>query len=91
MQPIVLGNFIRTYTKDDKQNLTVDLYINGITFVALSFVSVIFYHHSNFQFSLIGMRCRIAVSSLVYRKVRLKYNTIEIVYKLFKIVKCFTF
>lgn len=71
VQPIVLSYYISlfaiTETKEDK---TKPMYISGAILVGLSVLIVFFMHHTNFIVSAIGMRVRIACSSLIYRKVK---------------------
>ncbi|XP_017778100.1 PREDICTED: multidrug resistance-associated protein 4 [Nicrophorus vespilloides] len=69
-QPVVLGYLISLFApniEDDGDNQT-KMYISGAVLVLISLVVIFFNHHCNFGQSAIGMRVRIAVSSLVYRK-----------------------
>lgn len=68
-QPIILSYFIQLFSRSDKDNVEVELHVCGVALVLTTFITVLLSHHGNFRFSLTGMRCRIAVSSLVYRKV----------------------
>ncbi|KAJ8951068.1 hypothetical protein NQ318_003766, partial [Aromia moschata] len=77
VQPLVLSNFIKQFTTIDETNSTEYMYIFGSALVGISVVIVFLMHHTNFALSCIGMRIRIAASSLVYRKImRLNQNSL---------------
>ncbi|RZB39027.1 multidrug resistance-associated protein [Asbolus verrucosus] len=67
LQPVVLAYFINLFS-DDQENTHNEMYISASILVLQSFLTVIFIHHIEFGQTAIGMRIRIAVSSLIYRK-----------------------
>lgn len=70
-QPVVLGYLIEqfSYTEDDR---TVEMYASASVMIGMSAIMIFLTHHSSFGLTRAGMKIRIAVSSLVYRKVRTK-------------------
>ncbi|CAH1105115.1 unnamed protein product [Psylliodes chrysocephalus] len=68
-QPIILAKLIscfsETYKGTDEQ-LDKDIY--GVLLVGVTGCGMFITHHTNFGLAIIGMRIRIAASSLVYRK-----------------------
>lgn len=68
MQPYILGLFIWHF--DPRATSTQEeayLYASGVIIVGI--VTMLIFHHSNIGLMEIGMRVRIASSSLMYRKV----------------------
>lgn len=58
-----------SYTGEDR---TVEMYASGSIMIGMSVIVIFLTHHSFFGLSRSGMKIRIAVSSLIYRKVRTK-------------------
>ncbi|XP_044268658.1 ATP-binding cassette sub-family C member 4-like [Tribolium madens] len=71
-QPVVLAYFINLFPGEGKENQN-EMYILGSILVIQSFFIVITMHHIDLGQASIGMRIRVAVSSLIYRKM-LKLN-----------------
>ncbi|XP_022909501.2 probable multidrug resistance-associated protein lethal(2)03659 [Onthophagus taurus] len=68
-QPLVLGYLLRLFTKrENPENMELAKYITGLILVCVVFLAVLLQHHTNFGQQSVGMRVRIAVSTLVYRK-----------------------
>ncbi|CAH1105114.1 unnamed protein product [Psylliodes chrysocephalus] len=69
-QPVILAKLIscfsETYNGTDKQ---LDKNIYGILLVGVTGCGMFITHHTSFGLAIIGMRIRIAASSLVYRKI----------------------
>ncbi|ERL84842.1 hypothetical protein D910_02266 [Dendroctonus ponderosae] len=68
-QPMVLAILVKQF---EPSNVTIDkaaIYISASLVVLISLLMIFFMHHGNFGVSAIGMRIRIAVSSLIYRKI----------------------
>lgn len=57
------------YTAEDR---TVEMYASSSIMIGMSVIMVFLTHHSFFGLGRSGMKIRIAVSSLMYRKVRTK-------------------
>lgn len=68
---MVLAYFIRSFSPTEEDAAV--MYISGCLLIGISLVLIFIMHHSNFGQSIIGMRIRIAASSLLYRKVGLNY------------------
>lgn len=66
-QPMILSYFIKSFNPSGDDMIT--MYISGSLLIGISVLLIFMMHHVNFGQSCIGMRIRIAVSSLVYRKV----------------------
>jgi ATP-binding cassette subfamily C (CFTR/MRP) protein 4 len=71
-QPVVLAFFINSFSSDNPNTLN-EMYIFGSVLITQSLLIVISMHHIEFGQASIGMRIRVAVSSLIYRKM-LKLN-----------------
>lgn len=67
-QPVVLAYFINLFEEQNEENQN-EMYIFGSALVIQSFFIILLMHHVDFGQAAIGMRIRIAVSSLIYRKV----------------------
>jgi ATP-binding cassette subfamily C (CFTR/MRP) protein 4 len=67
-QPVVLAFFINSFSSDNPNTLN-EMYIFGSVLITQSLLIVISMHHIEFGQASIGMRIRVAVSSLIYRKV----------------------
>lgn len=66
---MVLAHFIQLFSLPDDGNLQSEMYLYGSILVLMAFITIFLVHHGTYHFNLTGMRCRIALSSLVYRKV----------------------
>lgn len=66
---MVLSNFIATFSPLANDEGYV-MYVDGAILVGASLLMVVLWHHVNLEQNRIGMRVRIACSSLVYRKVK---------------------
>lgn len=82
-QPVVLAYFINLFSGEYSDDYQAML-IFGAVLTGQSFITVFMNHHIEFGQASIGMRARIAVSSLVYRKV-----FFFISYKIFISIKSF--
>ncbi|KAJ8933698.1 hypothetical protein NQ314_013864 [Rhamnusium bicolor] len=69
VQPVMLSRLIILFSRDNLSENSDLMYIYGAALVAFSILIAFFMHHTNFGQSAVGMRVRIAVSSLVYRKI----------------------
>ncbi|XP_023310959.1 multidrug resistance-associated protein 4 [Anoplophora glabripennis] len=70
VQPVILAYYISLYAiSEDRADKTDQMYISGAGIVAISILVCFLMHHTNFAISAIGMRIRIAASSLIYRKI----------------------
>ncbi|XP_030759733.1 multidrug resistance-associated protein 4-like [Sitophilus oryzae] len=67
-QPVVLAWLIRDF-ESGSANDKASLYISASLLIGLSIVTIFLNHHGMFGLSAIGMRARIAISSLIYRKI----------------------
>lgn len=67
-QPVVLAYFINLFSDENYSDYQMMLIFGGVL-AGQSFLVVLMTHHIEFGQASIGMRARIAVSSLVYRKV----------------------
>lgn len=69
LQPMVLAFLIEqfSYLNEDR---TVEMYASASIMIGMSIIIIFLTHHSMFGLSRAGMKFRIAVSSLMYRKVR---------------------
>ncbi|XP_018322257.1 multidrug resistance-associated protein 4-like [Agrilus planipennis] len=67
VQPMILGMFIRQFSTLSEGTLNDKLILGGIL-LAMSTITVLTYHQLNLLLSQIGMRVRVACSSLIYRK-----------------------
>ncbi|KAJ8951069.1 hypothetical protein NQ318_003767 [Aromia moschata] len=68
LQPVVLSNLIKLFSRDNADKHTDLMYIYGSILIVLTILVVFLFHHANFGQSVVGMRIRIACSTLVYRK-----------------------
>ncbi|EFA04472.2 putative multidrug resistance-associated protein lethal(2)03659-like Protein [Tribolium castaneum] len=71
-QPVILAYFINLFSGEGQDNQN-EMYIFGSVLVIQTFFIVITMHHIDLGQASIGMRIRVAVSSLIYRKM-LKLN-----------------
>ncbi|CAG9858341.1 unnamed protein product [Phyllotreta striolata] len=67
-QPILLAKIIAQFSNEDRDYNDYSKYYYSAGLVGLTLFSVFLTHHMNFGLSKIGMRIRIACSSLIYRK-----------------------
>lgn len=63
------------------------MYASGSIMIAMSIITIFITHHSFFGVSRFGMKVRIAVSSLTYRKVSDKHEHNSQSARLHKVVK----
>ncbi|CAH0557993.1 unnamed protein product [Brassicogethes aeneus] len=70
IQPMILAQLLRLFTSYAPKDSGVirDMYLYGSGVVGFSVVLIFMLHHSNYGQTRIGMRIRVGVSSLVYRK-----------------------
>ncbi|CAH0557997.1 unnamed protein product [Brassicogethes aeneus] len=73
VQPMILAELLKLFTSYAPKDSGVirDMYIYGSGVVGFSLILIFMVHHSNYGQSRIGMRIRVGVSSLVYRKIGL--------------------
>lgn len=67
--PLVLAYFIKLFSYKQHNNNYQDMILFGLILAVFPYFIAILTHHSEFGQSIVGMRARVAVSSLVYRKV----------------------
>ncbi|XP_060517421.1 probable multidrug resistance-associated protein lethal(2)03659 isoform X2 [Cylas formicarius] len=67
-QPLVLSQVITQFQPGVTRDRTW-MYASSGTLIAISGIMIFFMHHTNYGQSCEGMRVRIAVSSLIYRKI----------------------
>ncbi|GJQ86164.1 hypothetical protein Trydic_g13443 [Trypoxylus dichotomus] len=77
--PVVLSYLIQLFNgKRIVEDSLEQKYIAGTILLLSVMLAIFFYHHNNFGMKCIGMRVRIAVSSLVYRKMlRLSQKSLD--------------
>ncbi|KAL1496964.1 hypothetical protein ABEB36_008007 [Hypothenemus hampei] len=68
-QPIVLAWLVRQFESGNILEDRTAMYTSASILVLISLISIFIMHHGMFAVSIIGMRVRIAVSSLIYRKI----------------------
>lgn len=68
-QPFVLSMFIGGFEATEQSRSLSTMYITASLLVAISLLTIFLWHHGNFGSMSVGMRIRIAVSSLIYRKI----------------------
>uniref|UniRef100_A0A6P7FQ01 Multidrug resistance-associated protein 4-like n=1 Tax=Diabrotica virgifera virgifera TaxID=50390 RepID=A0A6P7FQ01_DIAVI len=68
-QPIILFHFIALFSGENREENQGDMYIYGGLLILVSVLSIFFMHHLQIGLASIGMRVRVACSSLVYRKI----------------------
>ncbi|XP_057653038.1 ATP-binding cassette sub-family C member 4-like isoform X2 [Diorhabda carinulata] len=66
-RPIILAQLIALFSNHNKDS--TKMYYYSAALVGVSIATAFFYHHVQFSLSVIGMRIRIATSSLIYRKI----------------------
>lgn len=67
-RPIILAELVTLFSADNKDN-TKNMYYYSAALVGVSLLITFFMHHLQFHLASIGMRIRIATSSLIYRKI----------------------
>lgn len=79
-QPQVLGFLLRLFTGaeavDHIENTMLAKYLTGLVLVIIVLISAFIMHHTSLGQQLVGMRVRIAVSAMVYRKVSPKSSSL---------------
>lgn len=73
MVPLVLSNFIKLFIDPNQENVEANMYVNGILLTIIPFFITIMLHHGNHQFGMMGIKGRVAITSLVYRKVGISW------------------
>lgn len=79
LQPYVLAEFIKCFDSPTCNASSEIGWLYGFGVCFLSFLNMAFMHYNNLGCQRIGMRCRIACCSLLYRKVyrnSIKFQTI---------------
>ncbi|XP_060519081.1 ATP-binding cassette sub-family C member 4-like isoform X2 [Cylas formicarius] len=77
LQPIVLAEYIK-YFDNTSSRSAQEGWLLGSGVIGLAFINVIVWHFTLLEMSRIGMRVRIACSSLIYRKLlRLNHISLE--------------
>ncbi|XP_050309650.1 ATP-binding cassette sub-family C member 4-like isoform X2 [Anthonomus grandis grandis] len=71
-QPLVLSWLINQFQPHESHE-KIEMYASASSLVIISTLIIFFLHHNSYGQSCVGMRVRIAVSSLIYRKI-LKLN-----------------
>ncbi|CAG9767681.1 unnamed protein product [Ceutorhynchus assimilis] len=71
-QPLLLSWLINQFQEGTVHERTI-MYASASSLIAISILMIFFMHHNSFYQNCVGMKVRIAISSLVYRKV-LKLN-----------------
>lgn len=70
IQPIILANFIQYFNTPYTDRDRPTGWTFAVAIVSLEFLNILINHHCGLNCQRIGMRCRIACCSLIYRKVR---------------------
>ncbi|CAG9833837.1 unnamed protein product [Diabrotica balteata] len=68
LKPILIGQLVALFVNYSEDTVT-DIYIYSAGFIGLSALIVFFNHHTVFGLQVMGMKIRVAISSLVYRKI----------------------
>ncbi|CAG9768357.1 unnamed protein product [Ceutorhynchus assimilis] len=68
-QPLVLAWLVKEFESTNESPDQTYRYIMASILCLISVITIFMMHHANFGASLIGMRIRIAASSLIYRKI----------------------
>ncbi|KAI2474051.1 ATP binding cassette (ABC) transporter subfamily C member [Diabrotica virgifera virgifera] len=68
LKPILIAQLIELFT-DDTSTRFREMYFFSTSLILVSLLIVFFFHHTNFGLQAIGMRIRVATSSLIYRKI----------------------
>lgn len=68
-QPVILYKLIGMFSFSQTRSSLEEKYFYGGILIGTTFVLIFMNHHINLELSRIGMRIRVACSSLVYRKV----------------------
>ncbi|XP_072393708.1 ATP-binding cassette sub-family C member 4-like isoform X2 [Diabrotica undecimpunctata] len=68
-QPIILFRFIALFSGENREKNQEEMYTYGGLLILVSVLSIFFMHHLQIGLASIGMRIRVACSSLVYRKI----------------------
>ncbi|CAG9858693.1 unnamed protein product [Phyllotreta striolata] len=69
IKPLILQRIILLFNIPRTDERAKELYIFSSLLIGLIFTASILFHHTNLRNCLIGMRIRIAISSLIYRKI----------------------
>ncbi|XP_057653036.1 ATP-binding cassette sub-family C member 4-like [Diorhabda carinulata] len=68
LRPIILAKLIKLFLNNGDRNIG-DMYYYGLGLILTSFLSLLILHHTMFSMGAVGMRIRVALSSLLYRKI----------------------
>ncbi|CAG9827192.1 unnamed protein product [Diabrotica balteata] len=68
LQPLFITKLMRLYQSVDFEENKNDIYIYALLVVGIAFINIIITHFYNFRNAELGMKMRIACSSLMYRK-----------------------
>lgn len=68
MHPLVLAEFIN-YFDPEKTYMEGEGWLFAVAIVLIAFFNILIMHHTALGCQRIGMRCRVACCSLLYRKV----------------------
>ncbi|XP_074034732.1 ATP-binding cassette sub-family C member 4 isoform X3 [Leptinotarsa decemlineata] len=69
LQTVVLAHLIYLFRETSEENAVMDMYIFSLLLIGFGFLISLTCQHTNHNMALIGMRVRVATSSLVYRKI----------------------
>ncbi|XP_074034742.1 ATP-binding cassette sub-family C member 4 isoform X3 [Leptinotarsa decemlineata] len=69
IQPIILSILISLFTGVKEENTQLKMYLSSAALVGSTTFLTFIMHHTNFGLATVGMRIRVAVSSMVYRKI----------------------
>lgn len=75
----MLAQLIRLFSSEEGKENPEAAYIAGGILSGLTFAFIFLHHHLSFEMGRIGMRVRVACSSLIYRKVTLQNDTIMLI------------
>ncbi|XP_074034745.1 ATP-binding cassette sub-family C member 4 isoform X2 [Leptinotarsa decemlineata] len=67
IQPIVLARLICLFKEAGAVNTEIDMYVSSVVLIGFGFLIILMTHHTSHSLAVIGMRVRVATSSLVYR------------------------
>ncbi|KAM7344070.1 putative multidrug resistance-associated protein lethal(2)03659 isoform 2-T2 [Cochliomyia hominivorax] len=68
MQPLLLGKLVSYYAHLDTNKSKTEGYLYALGVILISVVSVFFFHPNNMGIQHMGMKIRVAICSLIYRK-----------------------
>jgi ATP-binding cassette subfamily C (CFTR/MRP) protein 4 len=68
LQPLCLKQFLEYYNPEEETITKQQAYLLALALISLNLLRVLYFHQFNLEFSSLGMKVRVACSSLMYRK-----------------------